>query len=59
MQPLTPERDDELFNSFQHFAYHLEMRDWYAVDEEKERLAQWRAGKLERPPEPGSTDGFR
>jgi hypothetical protein len=49
MQLLTPERSHELFASFQRFAYHLEMRDWYGVDEEKEEFARWRAGKLEWP----------
>jgi len=52
MQSLTPEQWRELFSSVEHFAYHLEMRDWYAVDEEKAEFARWRAGKLEWPSAP-------
>lgn len=49
MQDLTPEELRELFTSFDRYAYHLEMRDWYAIDEEKERFARWRAGDQVRP----------
>lgn len=49
MQRLTPEERREVFSLFESFAYHLEMRDWYGIDEEKERFAQWRAGERVRP----------
>ena len=49
MQLLTSEQNRELFASFESFAYHLEMRDQYAVEDEAEKFARWRAGKLERP----------
>ncbi|WP_211261407.1 DUF6879 family protein [Pseudonocardia acaciae] len=46
---MTLDQWREMFRSVEHFAYHLEMRDRYAVDEEKEEFARWRAGKLEWP----------
>lgn len=51
MQQLSPEQWRDQFNSVERFAYHLEMRDWYAVDEEKEEFAQWRAGNWVWPTE--------
>lgn len=41
MDLLTAEQWDELFTSARAEALHLEMRDWYAVDDEKERLARF------------------
>jgi hypothetical protein len=35
---------DELLGGAQHSAVHLEMRDTYAVDGERDRIARWRAG---------------
>jgi hypothetical protein len=49
VQRLTPEQRREVFSSFERFAYHLEMRDWYGIDEEKERFARWRAGEPRQP----------
>jgi hypothetical protein len=49
MQRLTPENWRELFDSVEQFAYHLEMRDSYGVDDEAEEFAQWKTGALRLP----------
>lgn len=43
MEPLTPERWDELLTSCRLSASHLEMRDWYAANDEKERFQRFLA----------------
>src|SRR6266536_6636628 len=43
MEPLTPEQWEELLTSCRQSASHLEMRDWYAADDEKERFERFLA----------------
>lgn len=43
MERLTDEEWSEHFRRFKRSALHLELRDWYAVDEEKERFARFLA----------------
>jgi hypothetical protein len=43
MEPLTHEEWEELLTSCQQSASHLEMRDWYSADEEKERFERFLA----------------
>jgi hypothetical protein len=43
MKLLTAEEWNQLFTSTQREALHLEMRDWYAVDDEKERFSRFLA----------------
>lgn len=43
MEPLTPERWEELLTSCRQAASHLEMRDWYAADDEQERFERFLA----------------
>lgn len=43
MEPLTPEQWEELLTSCRQSASHLEMRDWYCADDEKERLERFLA----------------
>jgi len=35
MEPLTPEQWEELFTACKQSASHLEMRDWYAAEDER------------------------
>jgi hypothetical protein len=54
MEPLTPERWEKLLTSCKRSASHLEMRDWYDADDEKERFRQflatgWRDHAAEYP----------
>jgi hypothetical protein len=51
MQQLTPDQWREMFDSVERFAYHLEMRDAYAVDGEEEEFARWQTGTLKWPTE--------
>jgi hypothetical protein len=43
MQRLTDEEWSAQFRAFERSALHLELRDWYAVDEERERFARFLA----------------
>jgi hypothetical protein len=43
METLSPDQWRMLFAECEHSAFHLEMRDAYAVDDERERLAQFQA----------------
>ena len=43
MEPLTPEQWEELFTSCKQSASHLEMRDWYAAEDEKARFERFLA----------------
>jgi len=43
MKLLTTEEWNDLFTSTKREALHLEMRDWYAVDDEKERFSRFLA----------------
>ena len=43
METLSPDQWQELFKATTHAAIHLEMRDAYAVDDERERLTQFLA----------------
>ena len=43
MGPLTPEQWEELLTSCKQSASHLEMRDWYSADDEKERFERFLA----------------
>lgn len=47
--PSTVPTFDELMSACTHAAVHLEMRDSYAVDSEKERIAKWREGHRRDP----------
>lgn len=41
MEPLTDQQWTDLFRACRHSAWHLETRDWYAVDDEKQRFARF------------------
>lgn len=43
MEPLTPDQWEELFTSCKQSASHLEMRDWYAAEDEKGRFERFLA----------------
>lgn len=43
MEPLTDQQWAELLGGCQRSAWHLEMRGWYGVDDEKQRLARFLA----------------
>jgi hypothetical protein len=43
VEPLTDRQWAELLGGCQQSAWHLEMRDWYGVDDEKQRLARFLA----------------
>jgi hypothetical protein len=43
MEPLTDQQWAELLGGCQESAWHLEMRDWYGVDDEKQRWARFLA----------------
>jgi Family of unknown function (DUF6879) len=43
MEPLTDEQWASLFQDCQRFAWHLETRDWYGVDDERGRYARFLA----------------
>jgi hypothetical protein len=43
MEPLTPEQWEELFTACKQSASHLEMRDWYAAEDEKGRFERFLA----------------
>lgn len=43
MELLAPEQWDQLLTSCERSASHLEMRDWYAADDEKERFERFLA----------------
>ncbi|MFI6320066.1 DUF6879 family protein [Nonomuraea sp. NPDC050556] len=47
MEQLGLEQWEGLFTSFQETAWHLELRDSYAVDDEQNFFDQWREGKLD------------
>ncbi len=41
MEPLTPEQWDAMLTACERSAAHLEMRDWYAADDEKQRFERF------------------
>ncbi len=41
----TAERRDSLFDTFEHDAFHLELRDAYHVDSEDESYQRWKRGE--------------
>lgn len=43
MEPLTPEQWEQLLTSCKQSASHLEMRDWYSADDEKDRFERFMA----------------
>jgi Family of unknown function (DUF6879) len=43
MEPLTDQQWTDLFGACQDSAWHLETRDWYGVDDEKQRFARFLA----------------
>ena len=43
MEPLTDQQWAELFGACQRSAWHLETRDWYGVDDEKQRYQRFLA----------------
>ncbi|WP_371783809.1 DUF6879 family protein [Streptosporangium subroseum] len=47
MELLTLEQWEKLFTSCRRSAWHLEMRDTYAVGDEQQWVDQWQAGKLD------------
>lgn len=49
---------DELLDSAQHSAVHLEMRDIYCVDEEREHLAAWKLGGRADDPNSAQWSGW-
>lgn len=44
MRQISEHERDKLFDNFKQSALHLEMRDIYSADEEKERFASWLRG---------------
>ena len=53
MELLTADQRDALFDSFRRDAFHLELRDSYAVDSEDESYRRWKCGE---PPDPADRD---
>src|SRR6266516_6899861 len=53
MELLTADQRDALFDTFQRDAFHLELRDSYAVDSEDESYRRWKRGE---PPDPADQD---
>ncbi|HEV2370741.1 MAG TPA: hypothetical protein VGS19_01115 [Streptosporangiaceae bacterium] len=51
MEPITPEQRNALIASYKQEAIHLEMRDVYATDVEKDRFRKWLAGEPADPEE--------
>lgn len=45
MEPISEEARDRFLTTFTHEAVHVEMRDVYATDVEKDRFATWRRGE--------------
>lgn len=45
MQLMTPEQRDELLDTFERDAFHLELKDYYAADYEHGPIARWRRGE--------------
>ncbi len=45
MEKLTSEQWDHLFSTFDRHALHLEMRDLYSVQSEREPFRKWQAGE--------------
>jgi hypothetical protein len=45
MEPIAPDQRNHLIATFAHTAIHLEMRDVYATDIERDRYARWLAGE--------------
>jgi hypothetical protein len=53
MELLTADQRDALFDTLQQDAFHLELRDSYAVDSEDESYRRWKRGE---PPDPSERD---
>ncbi|HZB99968.1 MAG TPA: hypothetical protein VE844_00940, partial [Gammaproteobacteria bacterium] len=49
MEPISAERRRQLLTTFQREVVHLEMRDVYATDVERDRFATWLRGELLDP----------
>jgi hypothetical protein len=49
MELLTADQRDALFDTFQRDAFHLELRDNYAVDSEGESYRRWKRGEPQDP----------
>lgn len=49
MEPITPEQRNKLIATFTTEAIHLEMRDIYATQIEKDRFSRWLAGETLDP----------
>lgn len=49
MQPISEQERDKFLTTFHREALHLEMRDVYATDIEKDRFATWLAGEALDP----------
>lgn len=45
MEPISEEQRDQFLTTFRHEAVHLEMRDVYATDIERDRFATWLRGE--------------
>jgi hypothetical protein len=45
VEPISEQERDKFLTTFRHEALHLEMRDVYATDIEKDRFATWLAGQ--------------
>jgi len=59
MQPLTAEQWAELLTSCERSACHLEMRDWYAADDEQERFGQFlSSGRRDHTAEAAERSGW-
>ena len=53
MELLTVDQRDALFDTFQRDAFHLELRDSYAVGSEDDSYQRWKRGE---PPDPADRD---
>jgi hypothetical protein len=53
MELLTADQRDALFDTFQRDAFHLELRDSYAVGSEDDSYQRWKRGE---PPDPADRD---
>jgi hypothetical protein len=51
METITPDQRNNLIATFRHEAIHLEMRDIYATDIERDRFRKWLAGEQLDPAE--------
>jgi hypothetical protein len=49
LEPIAEEKRDQFLTTFRHEAVHLEMRDVYATNLEKDRFKTWLCGKALDP----------